>query len=102
MWKAQPSAQMPAQMIGVMKLLSICEPLGALAMFAGLLVQPAALGFSLVMLGAIHLKRSKMKVPFKSDTSTGWEFDLLILAASLLLLTIGAGAISLDRLILGL
>lgn len=102
MWKMQPSEQMPASMINTMKLLSICEPLGALAMLGGLLVQPAAFGFILVMLGAMQMKMTKWKTPFKSDSTTGWEFDLLILAASILLLLTGAGAISLDHAILGL
>ncbi|MEO5927465.1 MAG: DoxX family protein [Patescibacteria group bacterium] len=99
MWKMQPSAQMPAKTISIMKLLSICEPLGALAMVVGFLTQPAALGFSLIMLGAIHSKKNVWKTPFKADDKTGWEFDLLILAASLFLLLAGAGAFSLDRLL---
>ena len=39
----------------------------------------------IVMLGAIYFKTTKWKVPFKTD-GTGWEFDLLILAAALTLL----------------
>lgn len=101
MWKMQPSEQMPASMIKQMKLLSVCEPLGALAMLSGLLVQPAALGFCIVMLGAIYMKTSKWKVGFKVDNTNGWEFDLMILAASLMVLLAGAGAFSLDRLVLG-
>lgn len=102
MWKMQPSEQMPASMINQMKLLSICEPLGALAMVSGFLVQPAALGFAIIMVGAIYMKVAKWKIPFKVDNSNGWEFDLLILAASLLILFAGAGALSLDRVILGI
>jgi uncharacterized membrane protein YphA (DoxX/SURF4 family) len=102
MWKAQPSAQTPAQMIRIMKLLSVCEPLGAIAMVGGFLVQPAALGFCIIMLGAINAKINTWKLPFKADNATGWEFDLLILAASVLILLAGAGAFSLDRLVLGI
>lgn len=98
----QPSAQLPAQMITILKLLSICEPLGALAMVVGFLVQPAALGFGIIMLGAINLKMKKMKVPFMAKETTGWEFDLLILAASALLVFVGAGAFSLDRILFGM
>jgi len=86
----------------IMRVLSICEPLGALAVLAGLLTQPAALGFVAVMIGAIYSKIYKWKVPFKADDKTGWEFDLLILAASIMLIISGAGAFSLDRMLLGL
>ena len=68
MWKASPSEQMPKQMINIMRLLSVCEIAGALAMFAGFLVQPAALGFSLIMLGAINFKITKWKTPFWSQS----------------------------------
>lgn len=40
----------------------------------------------LVMLGAMFEKIFKWKVPFMSRTGTGWEFDLLILAAALMVL----------------
>ncbi len=96
-----PSEQMPAKMINLMRLLSVCEPLGAIAMFSGFLVQPAALGLSLIMLGAIYLKITKWKTPFKAENTTGWEFDLLILAASITLIILGGGAWSLDNLIFG-
>lgn len=93
MWKMQPSTQMPAQMIAVMKLLSITEPLAALALIIGVFVQPAALWLSLVMVGAIYLKTSKWKVPFTAQNTSGWEFDLILLAANLALLTTGPGAL---------
>jgi len=86
----------------IMRVISVCEPLGALAVLAGLLTQLAAVGFVAVMIGAIYSKISKWHVPFKADDKTGWEFDLLILAASIMLIVSGAGAFSLDRLWLGL
>lgn len=89
MWKMQPSAQMPAQMLGVMKVLSIGEPLAALALITGVFVQPAALWLSLVMVGAIYLKILKWKVPFTAQNTMGWEFDLILLAANLAILTNG-------------
>lgn len=99
MWKMQSSEQMPAQMLAIMKLLSICEPLGAIAIFSGFLTQLAALGLGIIMLGAAYLKINKWKTPFSSRETTGWELDLLLLASSILLLLSGAGAISLDRLL---
>ncbi len=96
-WK-QPAKGMN----GMMRLLSICEPLGALAMLLGILTQPAAFGLALVMLGAIYFKITKWNLPFSSSEKSAWEFDLLILASCLLLLFTGAGALSLDRIWLGL
>jgi len=89
-------------MNGVMRLLSICEPLGGIAILLGLLTQPAAIGLSFVMLGAIYLKSQKWNLPFSSDEKNAWEFDALVLASCILLLFAGAGAFSLDRVLLGL
>ena len=100
MWKMAPSAQMPASFLATLKLLSIVEPLGALALFAGFLTQPAAAGFVIIMLGAIRLKALKMKKAFAGDG--GWELDFALLTAALALVFLGAGAVSLDRLLFGL
>jgi uncharacterized membrane protein YphA (DoxX/SURF4 family) len=96
MWKPQPAGSPANPMAGVMKLLSICEPLGALAMVSGFLTQLAALGFCLIMLGATYLKITKWKTPFFAHDKTGWELDVLILASSFLLVIMGAGRFSLD------
>jgi uncharacterized membrane protein YphA (DoxX/SURF4 family) len=99
-WKMQPSEQMPAPMLKIMRLLSVCEPLGAIAMVLGFLTQPAALGFAVIMLGAINMKRKMMKVPFVfPDMKAGWEFDFINLAAALALIFLGPGAYSLDRIL---
>ena len=93
-WKAQPSAQLPLGMIKVLRFLSIVEPLGGVAMLTGFLTRPAAIGLSIIMLGAINLKARQMKKGFTGDG--GWEFDFMILAANVALLLLGAGAWSLD------
>jgi len=51
MWKMQPSAQMPAGLLSIIKVLSIAEPLSGLAMIGGLLA--AASG---VMLGIYYIQ----------------------------------------------
>lgn len=89
MWKMKATEQMPAPMLGIMKVLSITEPLSGLTLITGIFVQPAALWLSLVMMGAIYFKTSKWKVPFTAQNTTGWEFDLILLAANLALLTSG-------------
>jgi putative oxidoreductase len=100
MWKMQPSAQMPAGMLSILRLLSIVEPLGAVAVLVGFLTQPAAAGFAIIMLGAIRLKAVQMHRGFTGDG--GWELDFMLLAAAVALFISGAGRLSLDRVLLRL
>jgi putative oxidoreductase len=100
MWKMQPSAQMPAGLLSILRLLSIAEPLGGVAAITGFLTQLAAAGFVIIMLGAINLKARQLHKGFTGDG--GWELDYLLLSAAVALLILGAGRISLDRVLLGL
>lgn len=84
----------------LMKFLSIVEPLGGIALIFGFLTQLAALGLSFIMLGAIFwIKMQVMKVGFASMTTTGWEFDLALLASTVFLFFHGAGKIALDHML---
>ncbi|HKE92230.1 MAG TPA: DoxX family protein [Gemmatimonadales bacterium] len=94
-WKMQPSEQLPSGMIKLLRFLSIVEPLGGVAILAGFLTAPAAIGLSIIMLGAINLKAGQMKKGFTGDG--GWELDFMVLAANVVLFLLGAGAWSLDR-----
>src|SRR5713226_3501318 len=67
MWKQQPSPQLPASVLSLLRVLSIAEPLGALAVLGGLLTQLGAAGFTIVMLGAIRLKMRQMHKGFSGD-----------------------------------
>lgn len=100
MWKMQPSAQMPAGLLSILRLLSIAEPLGGVAAITGFLTQLAAAGFVIVMLGAINLKARQMRRGFTGDG--GWELDYVLLSGVIALVILGAGRISLDRVLLGL
>ena len=102
MWKMQPSEQMPAGTISLMKLLSIVEPLGGIAVLFGFLTQLAAVGLGIIMVGAIKAKIRMFKAPFMVMEKPGWEFDMMNLAACITLFFSGAGAFSLDRVIFGL
>ena len=97
MWSTQPSAQMPAGLLSLLRVLSIAEPLGGLATLVGLLTQAAAAGFILVMLGAIRLKVLQMHKGFTGEG--GWEFEFLLLVGAIALLFLGAGKVALDRLL---
>ena len=99
MWKVQPSAQLPASLLSIIRVLSIAEPLGGVAVLTGFLTQPAALGFAIVMLGAINLKARQMHKTFTGDG--GWELDYVLLSAAIALMLLGAGRLSLDRVLFG-
>lgn len=102
MWKAQPSAEMPAKMVYIMRLLSVAEPLGALAVISGFFTQLAALGLGIIMLGAIWMKITAWKISFAGDQKSGWEFDFTNLVICFYLFLTGAGVISLDRYFFGI
>ncbi len=83
---------------GLFKLLSVCEPLGGLALVLGFLTPWAALGLGIIMLGALYHNIFVWKKPF-SAVPSGWEFDAVLLAVLVGLLSLGAGAYSLDALL---
>jgi len=72
----------------------LLEFFGGIALFLGLITQAFALLFIVNMLVATFLKMTKMGKKFGGDG--GWEYDLLLIAASLLLLVTGSGALALD------
>lgn len=87
-------------MLTKMKILSIFEPLGGLAMVFGFLTQFAAVGLAIIMIGAADAKIRGWHKKFSEPG--GWELDFIIFIANIALLILGAGAISLDRFIFGL
>jgi putative oxidoreductase len=79
-----------------MTFIGAAETAGGAAMVAGFLTQYAALGLGIIMGGAIYKKIKEWHVPFTSMEKMGWEFDLMILAGCIALLTLGAGMYSVD------
>lgn len=63
------------------------EVMAGMALIANQFVQVAAVVTALIMLGAIFFKIKKWNTPFMAMQGTGWEFDLVLLAASLAILT---------------
>ena len=103
-WKEQYSEKIPAGKVRERKFLSIVEPLGAVAVLAGFLTQLAAVGLGIIMVGAIWLKAGIRREPF-SDPKThkvGWEYNLIILAATVALFISGAGRLSMDHYLFGI
>lgn len=64
----------------------LIEVVAALALIFSIYVREAALVLAVIMLGAIYFKKFKWHTPFSSMSATGWEFDLVLLAASIFLL----------------
>ena len=71
--------------------LGMLEVLGGISVLIGLLTELSSIGFAIIMLGAIYFKIFKWNIPFFSEKSTGWEFDLVLLAMALALLVLGPG-----------
>ena|SRR5688572_14679490 len=67
---------------------------GGVLLIAGILTQLVALAFIVIMIGAIAFKVAIWKTGFMAQQTTGWEFDFILLAASLLLLLTGPGSIA--------
>ena len=91
MWKMTPSAQMPSGMLNLMRFLSVAEIASALGVIFGVLTGWAALGLICIMLGAMYKKIFTWKKSFAADG--GWELDLIIFGACLVLVILGAGTI---------
>lgn len=78
-------------------LLGLVEILSALGLVLGFLVQLSALLLGVVMVGAIFMKVTKWRVPFGAMDKTGWEFDLILLAANLAVLLSGGGSVAIQQ-----
>lgn len=87
----------------IMTILKFAEPIGGLALILGVLTQLAALGFVIIMLGAIYMKASgfgqqPLDILGSFAGQGGWEFDLVLLAGCVAVFLSGAGRMSLDAL----
>ena len=75
--------------------LGIAEIAGALGLVAGVLMQWAAIGLILVMLGSISKKIFEWKTGFWGEKDSGWHYDLMFVAMNLVVLCTGGGSIAL-------
>jgi putative oxidoreductase len=72
----------------------IVEAGGGVLLILGIWTQLVNVLFAIIMVGAIYLKNTMMKTGFMAQQATGWEFDFVLLAANLALLTLGPGGIA--------
>lgn len=99
MWGMQPSEQLQPSMLMTLKVLSIAEPLGGLAMILGLWTLPAGIGMAVVMVAVISMKINVTHVGFIAFQTTGWELDFLVLCSVLSIIFTGPGRFSVERLL---
>ncbi len=75
--------------------LGVLESLGGVGVLLGVFTQLAAFGLAIIMVGAIYMKSRKWGIPFTTQSSTGWELDLLILVSNIVIITTGGGTLTL-------
>lgn len=88
---------MASWMINLTKLLSIVEPLGAVALILGFLTRWAASGLAIIMFGSLYFVYFMFHSGvFTSEKGVGMDYNLLLLAGNLVLVAFGAGRWSVD------
>lgn len=101
-WSGVPEGMpgMTPAMVNLTKLLSIVEPLGALALLLGFLTRWAAAGLAIIMTGSLYFVYFLFHAGiFTSEKGTGMDYNLLLLAGCVVLLAFGPGPFSADRLL---
>jgi putative oxidoreductase len=73
------------------RFLGVAEILGALAVVFGVLVQPAAAGLILILLGAIQKKIFVWHTGFWGEKNSGWHYDLTFVLICLVTICSGGG-----------
>lgn len=91
--KAKAMSAMMGMPAGMIFMLGMVEILASLGIALGVFTQVSALLLAVVMVGAIGMKAMKWGVPFSAMDKTGWEFDLILLFASIAILLGGGGSI---------
>lgn len=91
--KSKMMSQMMGIPAGMIFMLGIVESLASLGIAFGIYTQLSALLLAIVMMGAINMKMMKWGVPFAASDKTGWEFDFILLFASVAVLLGGGGSI---------
>jgi len=73
--------------------LGSAEVLGSIGLALGILIQLAAIGLILIMLGAIQKKIFVWKIGFWGGRAYGWHYDLMLLVMNLVILLTGGGSL---------
>ena len=94
-WSHLKDPEKRAQSIGMSKgftlFLGVAEVAGGLGVVFGVLIQWAALGLILIMLGAIHKKIFVWHTGFWGEKNSGWHYDLMFVVMNLVIMFTGGG-----------
>lgn len=74
------------------------ELVGGLLLLMGLLVSWVAIPLALSMFVATYISKVKLQLPFQGGERQGYELNVILLAALVALILLGAGPLSLDSL----
>ena len=99
-WSGVPEGMpgMTPAMVNLVMLLSIVEPLGAIALIFGFLTRWAAAGLAIIMTGSLYFVYFVYHIGiFTTEKGTGMDYNLLLLAGSVVLVAFGPGPYSLDE-----
>lgn len=77
--------------------LGIGEVAGALAVAFGVLIQIAAFGLILIMLGAAYKKIFAWHTGFWGEKNSGWSYEIMLIVMNLVIASTGGGAYLLMR-----
>jgi putative oxidoreductase len=95
-WRHLKDPEARSKSIGMSKgftvLLGAAEVLGGLGVLFGVLTQLAAIGLTLVMLGAIQKKIFVWHTGFWGKQEQGWYYELMFVVMNLVILTTNGGA----------
>jgi putative oxidoreductase len=80
-------------------LAGILEFFGGLFLIVGLIVPIVAALFAIQFTSITIMKKSKMKASYVASGKPSYEIDILYLLFSIVLIVLGAGALSIDQLI---
>ena len=76
---------------GVTIFLAFAELLGGVAVVIGFLTQLAAIGLTIIMLGAIQKKIFSWKTGFWGKDGLGWNYELILISMLLVVLCTNGG-----------
>lgn len=95
--KAKAMSAMIGMSASMIFMLGMVEILASIGIAFGVFVQLSAIFLAVIMVGAIGMKVMKWNISFSAMDKTGWEFDLILLAASIAILLGGGGLIGIQQ-----
>jgi putative oxidoreductase len=78
---------------------AVLEFFGGIFLIIGLIVPIVALFFAIFMIANVIMKKRKMNAAYISTSKASYEIDITYLIISIILIVLGAGALSIDSVI---